>query len=69
MAAYKNSFGNPDHFDHLILDNNNNTVGTLRVKPSGLSWKAGKHKFYTVNLQEFVDWITNPNTKAKRTKS
>ncbi len=70
MPGYKNYFAFPDHQDFVIKDENGRIVGTLRVKPSGLSWKPkSSQQFYTVSLDQFNDWVTDPQTNAKRTKS
>ena len=70
MPGYKNYFAMPDHQDFVIKDENDKTVGTLRVKPSGLSWAPkGQHQFFSVSLDKFTEWITDPQTNAKRTKS
>lgn len=67
--AYKNSFYEPTRVDHPILGRDKKLIGTLRVKPSGLLWKAkGRGKFYRVELKSFTDWITAPSTGATRTK-
>lgn len=45
-------------------------IGTLRVKPVAVLWKpANEQKFYSVSLDWFSKWITDPKTEAKRTKS
>ena len=70
MPLYKNKFRSPDHIEETIVDENNNVIGTLRIKPSGILWKPkGKQKFYAVTLDQFREWITDVNTKAKRTGS
>ena len=66
MPAYKNEFGRPAHYDHEILCATGK-LGTLRVKPGGLLWKPkGQQKFYSVSLEQFKEWITNPATGARR---
>ncbi len=69
MPAYKNEFARPDHYEHEILSDGKK-VGTLRVKPGGILWKpSGQHRFYSVNLERFADWITASATGATRTGS
>jgi hypothetical protein len=70
MPAYKNRFRWPEFIEETIVDEQGAVVGTLRLKPSSVQWKpSGAHKFYTVALSAFADWITSPDTKAKRTLS
>jgi len=67
---YKNSFGAPQFIQETILDEKGQLIGTLRIKPSGVSWKpSNQHRFYTVSLDQFRAWITDPQTKATRTTS
>ena len=65
MPGYNNKFFESTYYDHIILDPEGKRVGTLRVKPSGVLWKAkGKQKFSGVTLDEFSEWICeNPNAK------
>ena len=70
MPKYTKQFARPDYYDHDILDAQDKKVGTLRVKPTGVLWKqAGGHKFFSVSLDKFTNWITDPQTKASKTKS
>jgi hypothetical protein len=70
MPKYKNQFVSQAYFDHEIQDENGSKIGTLRVKPVGLAWKGrGKQSFLAVDLQKFVDWISEPGTKARKTGS
>ena len=70
MPKYKNQFASPAFTEETILDNNQKAIGTIRVKPVAISWKPkGKREFLTVNLDKFIAWINDPNTKAKKTKS
>ena len=70
MPSYINNFRAPDHIEQVYEDADRDMIGTLRIKPSGLAWKPkGQHKFYSVNLDAFADWITSDEVKAKRTKS
>jgi len=70
MPAYKNSFASPQFVEETILDEKLNVIGVIRIKPSGVSWKPkGQTKFYSVTLEKFTEWITNPLTKASRAKS
>ena len=70
MPAYKNQFGRPKYYDHEILNEKGNKIGTLRVKPTGVLWKPrSQQKFYGVPLDKFKGWITDSATEASRTKS
>lgn len=70
MPAYTNSFGAPQHFEHKILDNGGNLIGTIRLKPNGVLWKPRNHQaYYRVPLETFTGWITDPNTKATKSGS
>ena len=70
MPGYKNQIKSPAYVEETILDKKDSPIGTIRVKPSSILWKKkGKGKFYNVSLDKFIQWITDPNTKAKRTKS
>lgn len=70
MPTYKFRFKAPEHVEQVIVNGDSNVIGTVRLKPSGISWKPkGKHKFLTVSLDEFHDWITDPATSARETRS
>ncbi len=48
MPASTNEFWEPESYDHVIGVKNGGKLGTLRVKPSSISWKpAGAQKFYS----------------------
>ncbi len=69
MPKYKNRFSAPEFFEEKIV-NDSGTLGTIRVKPSGVLWKpSGATKFYSVSLEKFTEWVTDPSTKARRTGS
>ena len=70
MPSYKNQFRAPDYAEQILEDETGNMLGTLRLKPSGVCWKPkGQQKFYTKSLDDFEQWIMDPATKARRTKS
>jgi len=70
MPKYKNHFASPAFIEEKILDNDDKAVGTIRIKPVSISWKPrGKGQFLSVKLDDFVAWITDPKTKAKKTNS
>lgn len=70
MPDYNNKFHGPSYLEQEIRDERDTVIGTIRIKPSSVQWKAkGKGKFLTVTLKKFTDWIEDPETKAKKTKS
>lgn len=70
MPKYNNRFKSPEFDQYTILREDGSVVGTIRLKPSSILWKASSgKKFHGVKLQKFIDWITDPETKATRTKS
>jgi hypothetical protein len=70
MPKYKNSFRSPQYFEETILNENGDVIGTIRIKPSSVLWKPGRsQKYHSVNLEKFVEWITDSNTRAKKTES
>ena len=70
MPVYKNSFRAPAHYEETIIDEHGTVVGTIRVKPSSILWKPSHaQKYYSMSLQKFTEWITDPDTKARKTKS
>ena len=69
MPSYKNKFAGPDHYEHVILNDEGKKLGTLRVKPSGVLWKpVDKQKFFSVTLEQFTAWIADAATRAKVVK-
>lgn len=67
MPPYVNKFEAPQHRTEVILDREDQMVGTIRIKPSGVLWKpVNAQSYYRVSLQNFIDWITDPNTGATR---
>jgi hypothetical protein len=66
MPAPKYQFERPEHHEIVIVDDGK-AVGTLRVKPSTILWKAkGKHDYLSVSLDDFAKWIADPATKANK---
>jgi len=62
-----NSF-RPNKFeDHEIVDGNNNVVGHIRVKPSGILWspKNGKD-WYGISLADFAAYVEVNGKKLKK---
>ena len=71
MPPYTNQFRRPHHYNHNIENKDTREmIGTLRVKPVGLLWRPKDDtRFYSVSLDQFIEWITSKETKARRTKS
>jgi hypothetical protein len=70
VPKYKNAFRSPDFREETIIDENNTIIGAVRLKPSSILWKPkGGQKYFSVTLKEFTDWISDPSTKARKTKS
>jgi len=66
MPKFNNSFKSPEHIEETIVDENGAVIGTIRIKPSGILWKAkSQQKFKKVDLKTFLAWIDDPKTKAK----
>ncbi len=62
-----NSFRSPAFTEETIVDESGLVVGHIRLKPSGILWKPkGNGKYYSVPIDKFEDWITDPKTKASR---
>lgn len=62
-----NSFRPKKFEDHEIVDDENNVVGHVRVKPSGILWspRSGKH-WYGVSLDAFDAFMTTKGKKQKK---
>jgi hypothetical protein len=70
MPEYANRFASPTFFEETILDREGGVVGIIRIKPSSVLWKPrGEHKYYSVSLERFADWITSGSCDARRTTS
>jgi hypothetical protein len=70
MPKYNNHFSSPDHMEETILNAKGEVVGTIRVKPSSVLWKPkGAQKYYSVSLDSFTTWISDPGTKARKVGS
>ena len=70
MPAYTKKFQENKYTEEVILDNNNKVIGTIRIKPVGILWKPkNKGKFFSMRLDDFTKWISDPKTKALRTGS
>ena len=70
MPEYKNRFASPKFIQETILDKNGNKKGDVRIKPSSIKWKPrGEHKYYSVSIECFAEWIISPSSGAQRTSS
>jgi hypothetical protein len=66
MPKSNNSFKSPEHIEETIVDKNGAVIGTIRIKPSGILWKAkSQQKFKKVDLATFLAWINDPKTNAE----
>jgi hypothetical protein len=66
MPRYNNSFASPEYVQQTIKDSAGRTVGTIRLKPSGVLWKpAGQHQFYRVSLDDFANWMTTCSSASR----
>lgn len=53
--------------DHEIVDQNNNVIGHVRVKPSGILWAPSNSKvWYGVSLNQFAKFIEANGKKQKK---
>jgi len=70
MPNYDYSFQSPAFMEEGIIDDGGRKIGTIRIEPVSISWKpASAREFRTVAIDEFIAWITDPETKARQTKS
>ena len=70
MPTYTKQFGRPKYYDHEILKMDGAKIGTLRIKPTGVLWKPKNvREFYSVSLDQFIQWITGKESGARRTGS
>ncbi len=70
MPRYINKFKAPAFTEETILTRNGRVIGTIRIKPGTVLWRPrGQGQFYSVSLDSFTQWITDPNTRARRTGS
>ena len=75
MPKYTNEFARPGHYEHEIQgnaggQNGSGKIGVFRLKPNRVLWKPkGQQQFFSVSLDDFVAWITNPATATTRTGS
>ena len=67
MPKYNNRFKSPDHIEETIVDKKGAVVGTIRVKPTSILWKAkSQQTFSAVSLQAFVEWIEGSDSGSKK---
>ncbi len=53
--------------DHEIVDQNNNVIGHVRVKPSGILWAPSNSKvWYGVSLNQFAKFMEANGKKQKK---
>ena len=69
MPKYDDHFRSPAFIEETIVDGKNAVIGTIRIKPSGVLWKAAhEKKYYQVKLEVFRDWIAGSESNARRVK-
>jgi hypothetical protein len=62
-----NSFRTKKFEDFEILDSNDNTIGHIRVKPSGVLWAPKDAKlWYGVSIADFQEFIEENGKKKKK---
>ena len=68
VPTYINRFQSPSYIEETILDENDDVIGTVRLKPSTILWKPkNARKFHSVKLEKFIEWIVDKETKARKT--
>ena len=62
-----NRFRPDKYYDHQIVDGNDQVVGNIRVKPSGVLW-APKHAkiWHGVTLDEFAHFMEQNGKTQKK---
>ena len=56
MPKYTNSFKESEYYEHTVVDEGGNLVGTLRVKPVSILWKApNARSFKALPLKRFIE--------------
>lgn len=62
-----NNFRPRKYEDFEIVDASKNTVGHVRVKPSGLLWsRGGKHGYVGVTLAAFAKFMETHGKKQRK---
>ena len=62
-----NNFRPRKYEDHEIVDEDNNVVGHIRVKPSGILWAPSNSKrWYGVSLAQFAHWIESAGKRQDK---
>lgn len=57
----------PRQFEDFEIMEDDQVVGTLRVKPSGVLWAPkGSHSWYRVDLEKFGDYAVENGTKQQK---
>lgn len=70
MPSYVMKFRSPTFIEETIVNKDGEVVGTIRVKPSSILWKpSGQHKYFSVSLDKFTEWIKSQDTGANIVKS
>jgi len=71
MAEFRFKFVAPKEIREAIIKRESGEpYGKIRIKPSTVLWKPTRaQKYYSVSLEEFATWITDPSTGARRVGS
>lgn len=60
MPRKTNHFDVRNHYDMRIRNSEGELIGDMRIKPGTVLWrKVGSHKYYSVSLDTFAQWIPN----------
>ena len=67
MPKYNNTFRGHVYIEETILSEKGGIVGHIRIKPGRVLWKPrGSQQYFSVGLDRFMEWITDPDTKARK---
>ncbi len=68
MAEFRFEFVAPNETREAIIKRESGKAyGRIRIKPATVLWKPANYsKYFSVSLEEFAAWITDPSTRARR---
>ena len=56
-------------FIEEVIEDGSGVVGTIRIKPSTVMWKAkgakGDKPYFSATIEEFEEWIMNKTPRKK----
>ncbi len=68
MQRFNNAFQAKKFHEETIVDSRGAKIGTIRLKPAAILFMPkGTGKFFSVTLDDFIDWITDKETGAELT--